>query len=108
MFHQSDFRLFQLSFILLLLGASFPVRAQEAEPTSPVPRPGFQVRSLAAFVVYDSKFVPGGVLVGPGFSRLRSDLGAGGSADFAWMHLAERTNIVVDYSPSYIGRARYS
>jgi hypothetical protein len=97
--------------VLLLLGWTNTVsllRAQEnvaATVAPPPPQGGFEIRTASVFLDYYSSTLPGGFSTS---TPLLSDVAGGGSAQIGWSRFRERSSISVTYTPSYIGRVRYS
>lgn len=92
-------------------GATGALLAQDGNIPAPQPtqpRGGLQVRTVSAYVGYDSKILPNGGGFQPGAVTLPSDVSGGGSAVFEWTKSSERSAFSLTYTPSYTGRVRYS
>jgi len=101
--------------MLFVLAWSWKTGALLAQDTgtqaqnTPPPQSGLQVRSISAYAVYDSSFLPnGGTGFQPGSSSLPADVGAGGSIAVEWTKFTERSSISLDYTLSYTGYVRNS
>jgi hypothetical protein len=81
-----------------------------AVPNAPAPLPqgGLQIRSVSAYAVYYSNFLPNGGFAAAGTTNLPSELGAGGSVEFDWTKFTERSTFSLTYTPSYTGYVRNS
>jgi hypothetical protein len=105
-----------LTFLVLGFGGSTgALFAQDNDPAPPVapapplpPAPsGLQIKSVSAYAVYYSNFLPtGGAAAGS--AHLPSDVGAGGSIVFDWTKFTERSTFSLSYTPSYTGYVRNS
>ena len=95
-----------------LLAQEGGVQPQAAQPQpAPVvfPPSGPQIRSVSAYAVYDSSFLPnGGAGFQPGSANLPADFGAGGSIVLEWNKFTERSTFALNYTPSYTGYVRNS
>lgn len=93
--------------------ASVTLLAQDANPgaanaPAPLPKGGFEVRTITAYVGYYSSGLANISGLQAGGNSLGYDVAAGGSATFLWAKYAERSNFTVTYTPSYTGQVRYS
>src|ERR1700692_2168865 len=71
--------------LVLLWGAAGTLLGQDGNTPAPQPKNGLQIRSVSAYGVYYSSFLPNGGSGAPaGSTNLPPDLGAGGSFEFAW------------------------
>src|SRR5579872_5000152 len=84
------------------------LRAQDSGIPAPVPRGGFQIRSISGYAEYYSSSLPNNGGYQPAATNLPSDAGAGGSAVFDWTKFTDRSSFSLSYTPSYTGRVRYS
>jgi hypothetical protein len=86
-----------------------PLLAQDSNTPTQPPKGGLQIRSVSAYAVYYSSFLPnGGAGVQPGAAKLPDDVGAGGSFEFDWTKFTERSNFSLSYTPSYTAYVRNS
>lgn len=72
------------------------------------PASGLQVRSISAYTVYDSSFLPNGAGFQSGSGNLPADAGVGGSIAVEWTKFTERSSVSVNYTPTYTGYVRNS
>lgn len=82
--------------------------AQDSEAPPPRSTGGLQIRDISVYTVYYSKALPIGYGYVPGAPQLQSDLGGGGSAEVAWSKFNEQSSLSVSYTPSFLGRVRYT
>lgn len=93
-----------------------PAAALAQDENTPMPAPasiasppsGLQVKSGSLYSVYYSSGLPTSAGIQSGLTHLPADLGFGGSADFVWSRFTDRSTIALSYTPSYVGRVRYS
>src|ERR1700677_289656 len=93
-------------------GAAGALLAQDnnaAAPAAPAPtaQGGLQIRSVSAYAVYYSSFLPNGV-VSAGATNLPADVGLGGSIEVDWTKFTERSSFSLTYTPSYTAYVRNS
>src|SRR3984957_14439020 len=96
-------------------GSTGALFAQDNDPAPPVapapplpPAPsGLQIKSVSAYAVYYSNFLPNGAAAA-GSAHLSADVGAGGSIVFDWAKFTERSTFSLTYTPSYTGYVRNS
>lgn len=107
---------FRLGFAISVLAClgpwNLPAQETGTQPqTIPVsvPQAGIQIRSVSAYAVYDSSFLPnsaGGFQASA--ANLPADVGIGGSIAVEWSKFTERSTFSLDYTPSYTGYVRNS
>jgi hypothetical protein len=87
-----------------------PTAIPSPTATPPPNQPGgLQIRTISANAAYYSNGAPTtGGTVQPGTANLASDASFGGSAQVDWTKFTDRSSMSLTYSPSYIGRVRYS
>lgn len=84
------------------------VAQENAEQPPPRPNSGLTIRNVSAYTVYYSTALPTGYGYQPGVAQLQSDLAGGGSAEISWSRFSEQSSFSLDYTPSFIGRVRYT
>lgn len=82
--------------------------AAVANAPPPLPMSGLQVRTISAYGVYYSSFLPNGGAFQAGVANLPAEVGAGGSIEFDWTKFTDRSTFSLTYTPSYTGYVRNS
>jgi hypothetical protein len=94
---------------LLLAWAAGPIRAQDGTDSAALPKGGLQIRSVSVNGVYYSNGLSLDIgTFQPGLVNATPDLGAGANIVLEWTRFTERSTFSLTYSPSYIGRVRYT
>ncbi len=97
------------AFSLMVLSGRLVAQERVAPAAEPMRlNRGLQVRSVSVYGVYYSTTLPasGGFYTAP--TGLGADLALGGSAQIEWLHRARQSTFSFLYTPSYMGRIRYS